>query len=235
TAQKFRDTKNKPNRSWADTVLLREAYVFLDVASGIFPHSANLEAKELSFNREFHVAPIGVEVLQFNNAALEIVNDWRSKEFTCDTGAVVRVYPMPALKWHDTLAWLAQRHARDMFIYNYTDNIAPDGITPLDRIQSTYLKGTQYETETGVHHIQALKIGEVIGYGFTLYGVHSDNDMKKVVAAMVQKWLNEKRSQNCIKMKSPDFNYMGMAVYGDKWVLLMAEIQDIQLRRFPTK
>lgn len=235
TAQKFRDTKNKPNRSWADTVLLREAYVFLDVAIGIFPASADLEIKEQEFNREFHVAPIGIEELQFKNAALEIVNDWRSKEFTCDTGAVVRVYPVQALKWDDTLAMLAERHARDMFTYNYTDNIAPDGVTPLDRIQNTYLKGTQYETETGVHHIQALKIGEVIGYGYTLHGVNSEDDMEKAVAAMLQKWINEKRSQNCIKIKSPDFNYMGMAVYGDKWVLLMAEIQDIQLRRFPKK
>lgn len=235
TAQTFRNTGGKANRTWADTVLLRDTYVFLDVATEIFPRSANLEVKEQSLNREFHVAPIGVEVLQFNNAALEIVNQWRGEEYVCDTGKLVKVYPVQQLQWHDTLAMLAERHARDMFTYNYTDNVAPDGVNPWDRIRSTYLKGTQYETETGVNHIQALKIGEVLGYGYTLHGVHSEDDVKKVVAAMVQKWLNETRSQNCVKLYSPDFNYMGMAVYGDKWVLLMADIQDIQVRRFPKK
>ncbi|MDR1761773.1 MAG: CAP domain-containing protein [Bacteroidales bacterium] len=235
TAQTFRDTKNQHQRTWADTVLLRNAYVFLDVAMAIFPRSADLEVKQLSLNREFHVAPIGVEVLQFKNAAMEIINQWRSEEFVCDTGTLVKVYPVQALQWHDTLAMLAEKHARDMFTYNYTDNIAPDGVNPWDRIRSTYLRGTQYETETGINHIQALKIGEVIGYGYTLHDVKTEDDMKKVVAAMIQKWIDETRSQNCLKIKSPDFNYMGMAVYGDKWVLLMAEIQDIQIRRFPKK
>ncbi|MCL2326983.1 MAG: CAP domain-containing protein [Bacteroidetes bacterium] len=235
TAQTFRNTEKKANRTWADTVLLRDTYVFLDVATEIFPRSATLEVKQQSLNREFHVAPIGVEVLQFKNAALEIVNQWRSEEFVCDTGRLVKVFPVQPLQWHDTLAMLAEQHARDMFTYNYTDNIAPDGVTPWDRIRSTYLKGTQYETETGVKHIQALKIGEVLGYGYTLHGVNSEDDMKKVVAAMVQKWLDQPRTQNCVKLYSPEFTYMGMAVYGDKWVLLMADIQDIQLRRFPKK
>ncbi|MDR2963275.1 MAG: CAP domain-containing protein [Bacteroidales bacterium] len=234
TAQKYRNT-NPAERTWADTVLLRDAYVYLDVASDIFPRSADLEVKQMQLNREFHVAPIGVEVLQFKNAALEIVNQWRSQEFVCDTGRLVKVYPVQPLLWHDTLAFLAEMHARDMFTYNYTDNVSPDGVNPWDRLRSTYLRGTQYETATGVNHIQALKIGEVLGYGFTLSDVHSDDDMKKVVAAMVKKWIDETRSQNCVKLKSPDFNYMGMAVYGDKWVLFMAEIQDIQIRRFPKK
>lgn len=235
TADKFRATQNKPNRSWVDTVFLREAYVFLDVATGIFPQSGELEIKERAFSREFHISPLGLEEAYFKTAALEIVNDWRSKEFTCDTGTVVKVFYAPPLRWNATLATLAEQHARDMFTYNYTDNIAPDGVTPWDRINSTVLKGTQYESETGVHHVQASQIGEVLGYGLTLYGVHSEEDVQKVVAAMVKKWLDETRSQNCIKIKSPQLNSMGMAVYGDKWVLLMAEIQDIQLRRFPDK
>jgi len=229
TAQKYRETAGAP-RTWRDSVLLRDTYKYMEMAKQIMPGSTVFEEKQKKLNAEFHIVPFSFEQEFFRKMSLQIVNQWRTEGCLCDTGRLVKVYPVPELQWNTILENLAQSHAKEMFCYNFTDNINQAGETPWDRIKKTDLKGITYENERGLNYIQALKIGEILGYGYSFDGVYSEEEMQKVIEAVVKKWIETRLSQNCIKLMTPDFTHMGMAMYGDKWVLFAATIHDIVIK-----
>ena len=229
TVQKYRDTKG--NRTWRDSVLLRDTYKYINMAKEILPGSQVFKDKEKKLNAEFHTAPFSFEEPYFKKITLEIINRWRIEGCVCDTGRLVTMPSVPELQWNTILENLAKEHAKEMFCYNYTDDINLAGQTPWDRINKTDLKGITYENEVGLNYIKALKIGEILGYGYSFDGVYSEEDMQKVVEAVVLKWMDTRLSQNCPKLMTPDFTHIGVGMYGDKWVVLCASVHDIVLNR----
>lgn len=228
TVQKYRETAGA--RTWRDSVLLRDTYKYMEMAKQIMPNSVVFDEKQRKLNAEFHIVPFSFEQEYFRRTALQVVNRWRSEGCLCDTGRLVTVLPVPELEWNPILENLAQNHAKEMFCYNFTDNINQAGETPWDRIKKTDLKGITYENERGLNYIQALKIVEVLGYGFSFEGVYSEEEMQKVIEAVVTKWIETRLSQNCMKLMTPDLTHVGIAMYGDKWVLFGATIHDIVIK-----
>lgn len=231
SAQKYRDTKVNNPRTWRDSVLLRDTYKYIEMAKEIMPGDVVFLQKEKKLNAEFHIVPFTFEEVYFKRLSLEIVNRWRTEGCMCDTGTIFNVLPVPEIQWSETLAQLAQGQAKEMFCYNYTDNINLAGKTPWDRIKQTDLKGMTYENEVGLNYKEATKIGEILGYGFSFDGVYSEEDMQKVIEKVVQRWIEQRLTQNCPKLMTPDFTHMGMAMYGDKWVLFCATVNDIVIKK----
>lgn len=233
TVQKYRATQG--NRTWRDSVLLRDTYKYIMMAKEIMPGSTVFAEKEKKLNAEFHIIPFSFEEEFFKKTALEVLNRWRSEGCVCDTGRLVTMDPVGELQWNVILENLAEEHAKDMFCYNYTDDINQKEETPWDRINKTDLKGITYENDLGLNYIKALKIGEILGYGYSFDGVYSEEDMRKVIEAVFQKWIDTRLSQNCPKLFTPDFTHVGIGVYGDKWVILCASVHDVLISRTKKK
>lgn len=218
-------------RTWKDSVLLRNSYRYLVLAKEIFPNDEKLTEIERKLNAEFHTIPFTYEMANFRKYALEAVNNWRKKGCECDTSEVVYVAPVPTIEWDTTLERLANEHAREMFFENHSEDVNMNGETPWDRINKTKYKGTTYENENGLNFVQAMKMAFCVGYGYSFNGITSDEEMKNVVDSVVTHWITEKRSQNCMKVMTPDVTHMAIGMYGDKWVFWAITKYEILLRR----
>ncbi len=218
-------------RTWKDSVYLRNAYRYLSLAKSVFPTNKRFDDMEKQLNREFHTIPLGYEMENFKKYALEAVNTWRTKGCDCDTSQVVYVAPVPTIEWDTTLERLANEHAREMFFENHSEDVNINGETPWDRINKTRYKGTTYETEEGTNFVQAMKMAFCVGYGISFNGVSSDEDMKHVVDSMVTHWIMEKNSQNCMKVMTPDVTHMALGMYGDRWVFWAITKYDILIQK----
>jgi len=218
-------------RTWKDSVLLRNAYRYLVLAKEIFPNNAKLTDIEKKLNTEFHTIPFSYERENFRKYALEAVNTWRKKGCECDTSEVVYVAPVPTIEWDTTLERLANEHAREMFFENHSEDVNLNGETPWDRINKTKYKGTTYENEDGLNFVQAMKMAFCVGYGYSFNGISGDEEMKNVVDSVVTHWITEKRSQNCMKVMTPDVTHMAIGMYGDKWVFWAITKYEILLRK----
>lgn len=225
----FRITEPQ-NRTWRDSILLRNGFQFLEMAIDVMPNEQFFVAKKKNMDTEFHTVPYYNEQDIFKKYALETVNQWRTAGCECDTGEVFKIMPVYEVEWDTTLARLAEEHAQEMFAHNFTDHISIDGRNPWDRINSTLLKGEYYETEKTNNFIKATKIGETLGYGYSLANASNTTDMQNVINAVVTNWMTSRLSRNCPKIMTPNFTHMGLAVYGDKWVLLFANISDIVIK-----
>ncbi|TWI95267.1 Cysteine-rich secretory protein family protein [Mucilaginibacter frigoritolerans] len=118
---------------------------------------------------------------------LAAVNALRSTGCTCGT---TYMPPVPAVKWNSDLEAAAAAHAKDMFVNNYFNHIAPDGSSPIQRaLQAGY---------TGMY------IGENIGTGY--------NDVQQVMAA----WT--KSEDHCRAMMDSTYVDLGAARYNTIWV-----------------
>lgn len=218
-------------RTWKDSVLLRNAYRYVIMAQEVFPTSSKFFDMEKQLNREFHTMPFSYEIANFRKYALASVNDWRTKGCECDTGEVVIVKPVPTIEWDTTLERLANEHAREMFFENHSEDVNMQGETPWDRINKTQYKGTTYENEDGLNFVQAMKMAFCVGYGFSLSSVYDDDGLKHAIDTVVSHWIAESRSQNCMKVMTPDVTHMAIGVYGDKWVFWAITKYDILLRK----
>ena len=218
-------------RTWKDSVLLRNAYRYLVLAKEIFPNNAKLTDIEKKLNAEFHTIPFSYERENFRKYALEAVNTWRKKGCECDTSEVVYVAPVPTIEWDTTLERLANEHAREMFFENHSEDVNMNGETPWDRINKTKYKGTTYENENGLNFVQAMKMAFCVGYGYSFNGINGDEEMKNVIDSVVTHWIMEKRSQNCMKVMTPDVTHMAIGMYGDKWVFWAMTKYEILLRK----
>ncbi|MCQ2606913.1 MAG: CAP domain-containing protein [Bacteroidales bacterium] len=226
----YRSTANH-ERTWKDSVLLRNAYRYLSMAKEVFPNNRKLEDMETRLNSEFHTIPLSFEKENFKRYALEAVNAWRTKGCDCDTSQVVYVAPVPTIEWDTTLERLANEHAREMFFENHSEDVNIHGETPWDRINKTRYKGTTYENENGSNFVQAMKMAFCVGYGISFSGISSDEEMKHVVDSMVTHWIMEKNSQNCMKVMTPDVTHMAIGMYGDRWVFWAITKYDILIQK----
>ncbi|MCQ2958944.1 MAG: CAP domain-containing protein [Bacteroidales bacterium] len=217
-------------RTWKDSVLLRNAYRYLSMAKEIFPGDRKFLDIESRLNTEFHTIPFSSERESFRKYALQAVNNWRLKGCECDTSEVVYVAPVPAIEWDTTLERLANEHAREMFFENHSEDVNLKGETPWDQINKTQYKGTTYENENGLNFVQAMKMAFCVGYGYSLNGVHGDEGMKNVIDTVVTHWIQERLSQNCMKVMTPDVTHMALGMYGDKWVFWAITKYDILVR-----
>ncbi len=217
-------------RTWKDSVLLRNAYRYLSMAKEIFPSNKKFEDMETKLNIEFHTIPFASETENFKKYALEIVNNWRLKGCECDTSEVVYVAPVPAIEWDTTLERLANAHAKEMFFENHSEDVNLKGETPWDQINKTQYKGTTYENENGLNFVQAMKMAFCVGYGYSFNGVYGDEEMKNVIDSVVTHWIFEKNSQTCMKVMTPDVTHMALGMYGDKWVFWAITKYDILIR-----
>lgn len=218
-------------RTWKDSVLLRNAYRYLALAQEVFPNNRKFQDIEVRLNREFHTIPLDYEKDLFREYALEAVNTWRTKGCECDTSEIVYVAPVPTIEWDTTLERLANEHAKEMFFENHSEDVNINGETPWDRINKTQYKGVTYENENGLNFVQAMKMAFCVGYGQSFNGVSDTEEMKAVIDTVVTHWITEKRSQNCMKVMTPDVTHMALGMYGDKWVFWAITKYDILLRQ----
>jgi uncharacterized protein YkwD len=98
--------------------------------------------------------------------------------------------PVPAVKWNNQLEAAAVAHAKDMYVNNYFDHIAPNGSSPIQRAAQAGYTGTY--------------IGENIGRGY--------NNVKEVMDA----W--EKSEEHCRAMMDSTYVELGSARYNTMWV-----------------
>ena len=140
------------------------------------------------------------------------------------------VAPVPTIEWDTTLERLANEHAREMFFENHSEDINLKGETPWDQINKTQYKGTTYENENGLNFVQAMKMAFCVGYGFSFNGVYGDEGLKSVIDSVVTHWITEPKSQNCMKVMTPDITHMALGMYGDKWVFWAITKYDILVR-----
>jgi len=225
----FKNTQGE--RTWRDSVSLRNAYKLSDMSLQLLPENEAFLRKRKELDGTFHTVPYITEEKLFQEYALNAVNRWRTRGCECDTGYVFSLKPVYGVLWDTTLARLAKEHAEDMFCYNHTDHIDHNNINPMQRMQTTRLKGGTFDDEVGTYFVKAVKIGEVLGYGFSIGDVRTQEDLKKQVDGMVASWIDTRLSQNCPKIMTPNFTHMGMAVYGDKWVLFFGEINEYYIRK----
>ncbi|NLK82057.1 MAG: hypothetical protein GX277_07715 [Bacteroidales bacterium] len=227
----FKNTDSN-SRTWKDTIYLRNAAKYIRMSRELFPESANIAQAQKKFEISFHLKPLKHEQAAFQEYALRAINTWRNSGCQCDTGRVIRLRPVYQVDWDTTLTRLAQSHAESMFANNFTNNIdAVTGENPWDRVNSTHLRGQTVETLSGTYYIKALQIGEVLGHGFALGSTYELADIDTLVQEVVESWITTRFSQNCPKIMTAEFSHMGLAVYGDKWVLLFAQIHDITISR----
>lgn len=226
--QSYRATEGK--RTWRDSVLLRDSYKYLELAKEIMPTSQVFADMEQKLNREFHTVPFSSEEVFFRMVALEIINEWRTEGCVCDTGRLTQIPPVPEVQWLPELEILAKNHAKEMFCYNYTDNINLARQTPWDRIKETDYKGTNYESPEGLRYKQALSIVEALGYGVSFDGVYTDEEMRNVIDDLIRNWIDAPLAPNCTKVMAPEITHIGLGMFGDKWVLFGANIHDIMIR-----
>jgi tetratricopeptide (TPR) repeat protein len=96
TVEKYKAT-NPNNRTWRDSVILRDAYKYLEMAKEILPESTVFNEKQKKLNAEFHTVPFSFEQAIFQKYALEAVNRWRTEGCVCDTVHFITVLPVPEL------------------------------------------------------------------------------------------------------------------------------------------
>ena len=229
-ANAYRATANK-ERTWKDSVYLRNAYRYLALAKEVLPSDRKFQDKESTFNSEFHIVPLSYEKELFRSYALQAVNEWRKKGCECDTSEIVKVAPVPTMEWDTTLERLANEHAREMFFENHSEDINLNGETPWDRINTTRYKGTTYQTEEGTNFVQAMGMAFCVGYGYSFSGVQDDEGMKAVIDSVVNHWITQKKSQTCMKLMTPNMTHMAIGMYGDKWVFWAIMKYDILIQK----
>lgn len=226
----YRCTANH-ERTWKDSVYLRNAFRYLALAKEVFPSDRKFQDKESNLNSEFHIVPLSYEKELFRTYALQAVNTWRTKGCECDTSEIVTVKPVPTIEWDTTLERLANEHAREMFFENHSEDINLNGETPWDRINKTSYKGTTYQTEEGLNFVQAMGMAFCVGYGYSFNGVHDDDGMKAVIDSMVNHWITQKKSQTCMKLMTPNMTHMAIGMCGDKWVFWAIMKYDILIQK----
>ena len=75
-----------------------------------------------------------------------------------------------------------------------------------------------------------MKMAFCVGYGFSFNGVYGDEGLKSVIDSVVTHWITEPKSQNCMKVMTPDITHMALGMYGDKWVFWAITKYDILVR-----
>ncbi|MFO7868457.1 MAG: CAP domain-containing protein [Bacteroidales bacterium] len=220
-------------RTWRDSIHVRNAFNYISMAREIMPSSTRLQKKHTEIQYEFHVIPREREKSLIRAYALEAINSYRDEGCECDTGQVIYMKPVFTVEWDTILHSLAEKHAQSMFNNNFTKHIDPiTGDNPWDRINSTLLRGETFENDEGRYYIKAEKIGEVLGHGHSLGSASNKQELDSLVNTVVDTWMNARFSQNCVKIMKPQFSHMGIAVYGDKWVLLFAEINEVLINSY---
>lgn len=226
------DASEGTQRTWRDTIPLRNTFQYIRLAEIVLPNSTEISQLRRSLESKYHIKPYRHEESLLRKYALEAINMWRERGCQCDTGRVVRMRPVFAVDWDTTLARIAQSHAENMFANNFTDHIDPNtGETPLDRVNATHLQGQMIETFSKTIYIRATRIAEVLGHGYALGEISDTEELEELIHAVVRSWMETRFSQNCPKIMTKEHTHMGIGVYGDKWVLLLANIHDIIISR----
>ena len=226
----YRATASK-ERTWKDSVFLRNSYKYVAMAREIFPKDEEFVNMEKKLNYEFHTSPFASELEAFRKYALEVANDWRRRGCECDTGEVIWVAPAPnMIEWDTTLERLANEHARDMFFNNHSDDENSSGENPWDRINQTRYKGTNYEAGKEIHFVQAMDMVFCVNHGYSLSDVEDEQQIRTVIDSVFSQMIHERLSTKCVKVMRPDMTHMALGVYGDKWVFWAIRKYDIILR-----
>jgi uncharacterized protein YkwD len=122
---------------------------------------------------------------------IKMVNDVRAKG--CNCGG--KKYPAaPAVKWNENLEQAAQKHANDMYRYNYFSHTGKDGSTVRTRVSAT---GYQW-----------VMCAENIGMNY------------KTESQVMQGWLNS--PSHCEEIMNELFTEIGVAVKGKYWTMVLA-------------
>jgi len=127
------------------------------------------------------------------------------------------------MTWNETLAQLAQEHAKEMFAFNYTDNIDKTGLGPKERVDKSDLKSTKMVTLDGAIFVGAMKVEECESSGFSMKDVQTALDLKEQVRKVITKWQTSTNG-DCEKLMNYENNAFALAVFGDKWCLMMAKV-----------
>lgn len=209
-------------RTWRDTAQLRLAFQYADMSQLLLPNNQTIIGLEKNLISTYHTEVPDNKKELFKKYALEVINTIRDEGCYCDSSG--QRPSMDILKWNDILAELAHAHAKDMFAYNYTKTVNRRGLDTKGRIDETELKGTKAQTIGGMNFVGALSVGENIGYGVSIGSAIHDEDYKVAIEKMVKKWVDTKTGGSCERIMDFQFTDMGMAVFGDKWVLMFAYV-----------
>lgn len=118
---------------------------------------------------------------------LAAVNKLRMAGCTCGT---TYMPPVPPVKWNNDLELAAAAYAKEMYVDNFFEHIAPDGSSPIQRDVKFGFTGSY--------------IGENIGQGY--------NDVEQVMTA----WKNSQ--DHCMAMMDSTYVELGAARYNNIWV-----------------
>ncbi|MBK8805203.1 MAG: hypothetical protein IPO21_00575 [Bacteroidales bacterium] len=218
--------KKKEERTWRDTLNLRDAFKYADMAQLLLPNNTNIKTIEKNLIEKYNCQIPDALQLEFKKAALDVINKYRYEGYYCDS--IGQVPSLDSVVWNNTLAYLASIHAKDMFAYNYTGSVNRRGLDLKGRIDETELKGTKAQTFGALNFVGALKFGENIGYGVTFISINNPQEYKKTIDKMVSNWMIATRGGSCERIMEFDYTDCGLGFFGDRWVLIMAYVLNIK-------
>lgn len=215
---------SKTERTWKDTVLLQEAFKYSFIGYNMLGFD-DFKKRELELMKKYKLQITGEKLLLFKKNAIDVFRRIRAKACECTSGNMIAV---DSLIWNDELAAVALEHAKDMFRFNYSDHNDRSNRSPQDRVnQQTSLEAFKINTLSGVMFTGAMKVAENIANGINMSGVKSEADLRAVIKRVFDKWLNSSEAGVCETVMSYEHTHFGLAVFGDRWVLLVAEIVQI--------
>lgn len=219
--EKFSAIENP--QSWRDTIALREFYKYSDMCISVMQNNDFYELEQKRTTKHKLEVPYA-DYQKFANAATEIINYYRTNGTNCNLGYAPEV---DSVKWHDELARVAKAHARDMYAYNYADHLDRKQRDAKARIDESGLKGYKLNTFSGVQFMGALKVGEAISTGLSWHQVKSEEDIRDILIKLFKKFETSKNGY-CEVMMDIEYTHFGIGLFGDRWVLLMAQIKIVQ-------
>jgi len=226
------DTAPEP-KTWKDTAQLRRYFKYLDKSKKLAPFSEYDDLKA-QMELKYHL-PLPIEKLKpFSEIAAKVLAEVRARGYKCDKEEWINVDP---LTWNYDLYTAAESFARERFAYGKTDygedfdeHIDLMGRGPKERVDLTGLKAMKINTFSGVMFYGATSVSETTASGTPLKGDYSLKNMEEKIRAIISFWIHWENSSadDCNTLMNHDYSHFGLAVYGDRWVMVVAKVMDIK-------
>lgn len=210
-------------KTWRDTIILRDVFKFTDLANRIIPDSQFVQFEKRIESKYLISIPYS-RIKMFQDICQDVMNSVRQKNCKCRDK---EFYAVDTVAWNETLEIVAREHAKEMFAYNYTEHTNQEGLGPKERVDQTDLKAYKLNTLSGVMFTGAVKVEECISTGYSMKDVQTALDLKEQVQKVVEKWMNSKDG-DCENIMNYEFTHFGIGAFGDRWVLMLAKVMFIQ-------
>lgn len=226
------DTAPAP-KTWKDTAQLRKYFKFLDISKQLAPFSEYDELKS-EMEEKYHL-PLPMDKLKpFSEIAAKVLAEIRSKGGLCNHEEWINVDP---LQWSYDLYSAAEAFARERFAYSkldygdkFEEHTDLKGRGPKERVDETGLKAKKVNTFSGIMFYGATEVGETTASGSPLSGDFSMFNMEQKIRSIIKFWLDWEQSSadDCNTVMKHEYSHFGLAVYGDRWVMVVAKVIDIR-------